>query len=90
MIGAAGWAGEDARLGSVADTDSNAVRMSLDAGEPVTVAAGTGTRRAHNMLIRRTEVPRDADRPLQLAWLQRQKSTERHTAYSFSMIAALT
>jgi transposase len=25
-----------------------------------------------------------------MAWFQRQKSTEKHTAYSFSMIAALT
>ena len=90
LLGAAGREGEGAQLRSMADTDSNAARMSEGASEAVAAAVGTVARRTHNMLIKRTEVPRDVDRPLQLAWLQRQKSTERHTAYSFSMIAALT
>jgi transposase len=72
------------------DGESNATHTSQIANEPVAVAAASESHSAQDTLIRRTEVPRDVDYPLQLAWIQRQKNTERHTAYSFSMIAALT
>jgi hypothetical protein len=85
-----GQVAEDVRRDSMTDGESNAAHTSRIASEPVAVAAASEPCSAQDTLIRRTEVPRDVDYPLQLAWIQRQKNTERHTAYSFSMIAALT